>query len=229
MVRRSGIVRDLDGDDVAALQGLIETVPEYAEQLTGHSSGPSDALSALMSVPLDFDPADKRGIGLRLGPDLVVFADVLLGHLDVSLDRIARLGGSAVIAGVTDRDALLAALDSERFDAVINELTALKKLPLRHAGPASSPCAIGGRIPFLHHADAASATVMAVERGVAGRACNVVDETSATFTDLVTGIAQEYRVPRPLGAAVGHRAQCLLRPSALRGYLDAGVERAGDG
>ena len=42
------------------------------------------------------------------------------------------LGASSVIADAMDRDALLRALDGTRADAVIHQLTALKKLPMRH-------------------------------------------------------------------------------------------------
>jgi len=42
------------------------------------------------------------------------------------------LGASSVIADALDRDALLRALDGTRAEAVIHQLTALKKLPMRH-------------------------------------------------------------------------------------------------
>jgi nucleoside-diphosphate-sugar epimerase len=41
------------------------------------------------------------------------------------------LGASSVIADALDRDALLRALDGTRADAVVHQLTALKKLPMR--------------------------------------------------------------------------------------------------
>ncbi len=76
----SFVVRALDTDDVDALQVLLETVPDYAERITGYPPGPSDGLSALVSVPDDFDPVGKHGIGLWDGDSLVAFADVLLGY-----------------------------------------------------------------------------------------------------------------------------------------------------
>lgn len=72
--------RDLGEADVETLQRLLASVPEYAERVTGHPPGPSDALSALISVPPDFDPEGKCAIGLWDGCDLVAFADVLLGY-----------------------------------------------------------------------------------------------------------------------------------------------------
>lgn len=78
------VVRELGGSsadgDVAALQDLLESVPDYALRITGYPPGPSDALSALLSVPDGFDPAGKAGLGLWEGERLVAFADVLLGY-----------------------------------------------------------------------------------------------------------------------------------------------------
>lgn len=66
--------------DVAALQDLLESVPDYAERITGYPPGPSDGLSALIGVPDGFDPSGKHGLGLWDGDRLVAFADVLLGY-----------------------------------------------------------------------------------------------------------------------------------------------------
>ncbi|HYI94249.1 MAG TPA: hypothetical protein VEX68_11945, partial [Bryobacteraceae bacterium] len=56
----------------------------------------------------------------------------------------------------------------------------------------------GGEIPFIHHEDAAAATVAALAHGKAGTAYNIVDDTPATFRQLVTSIAEERHAPRPL-------------------------------
>lgn len=56
----------------------------------------------------------------------------------------------------------------------------------------------GGEIPFIHHEDAAAATVAALHHGRAGRAYNIVDDTPATFRQLVTAIAEHRNAPRPL-------------------------------
>jgi len=216
--------------------------------------------------------------------------------------RVAQRGASPIIVDVMDRDALLHAVEGEAFDAVIHELTALKKAPIRHADMAETnalrttgtahllevaqatgarrflaqsivfgygytdhgttvlsedaPFGItrgdafdphlaamlsteqqatqtrgidgialryglfygadvdtvvtmlrtrmlpvvrhGGEIPFVHHEDAAAATVVALEHGRAGGAYNIVDDTPATFTQLVRGIAEHRHAPRPL-------------------------------
>jgi nucleoside-diphosphate-sugar epimerase len=217
-------------------------------------------------------------------------------------DRIRQLGATPIQADVLDRDALLTAVDGKQFDAVIHELTALKKAPRRHsdmhqtdelritgsrhlieaaqatgarrfltqsivfgygytdhgATPLTedSPFGVlhgdgfdphleamvsaenqatstpgidgiplrygllygadidtvvsmlrkralpvvrgGGELAFVHHEDAASATVAALDRGHPGRAYNVVDDTPATFAELITRIAEATHSPRPL-------------------------------
>jgi nucleoside-diphosphate-sugar epimerase len=50
--------------------------------------------------------------------------------------RLAALGARPVVADALDRDGLLRALDGLAADAVIHELTALRKPPLRHSGMA---------------------------------------------------------------------------------------------
>lgn len=56
----------------------------------------------------------------------------------------------------------------------------------------------GGKLAFVHHQDAAAATVAAVERGHGGQAYNIVDDTPATFRELITGIAKARHAPKPL-------------------------------
>lgn len=89
--RGPSVVRDLAADDVDALQRLLESVPTYSERVTGYPPGPSDALSALITVPPGFDSAGKLGIGLWDGPELVAFADVLIGYPDRATAYIGLL------------------------------------------------------------------------------------------------------------------------------------------
>ena len=217
-------------------------------------------------------------------------------------ERLVHLGARPIIADAMDRAGLLRAVDGEGADAVLHELTALKKPPLGHGGLAetdalreegttnlldvaghvgarrfvtqsivfgygyrdhgphvltedapfgdtdgspfdahvnamvsteqqafqadgidgislrygvlygedvdtvvgmlrkrSLPVARrGGRLPFIHHQDAAAATVAALERGGPGQAYNIVDDTSATFRELITRIAEVRHAPKPL-------------------------------
>lgn len=84
-------VHDLDSGDVAALQWLLGSVPDYAARITGYPPGPSDALSALMILPPGFDSTNKHGVGLWDGAVLVAFADVLLGYPDPAVLYVGLL------------------------------------------------------------------------------------------------------------------------------------------
>jgi nucleoside-diphosphate-sugar epimerase len=53
-------------------------------------------------------------------------------------DRLRDLGVQPVVADVMDRDGLLRALGGVRADAVVHELTALSKPPVRHSGMAAT-------------------------------------------------------------------------------------------
>ena len=59
------------------------------------------------------------------------------------------------------------------------------------------PVARGGLLGWVHHDDAAAATVAALERGRAGQAYNVVDDQPATWEDVFTAMAAELGEPAP--------------------------------
>ena len=79
-------------------------------------------------------------IGLPLIRELVAS-----GHEVAAIHRRAEgraallaAGTSPVRADVLDRAALVAALDGQRCDAVISQLTAMKKMPMRHKDMAAT-------------------------------------------------------------------------------------------
>jgi nucleoside-diphosphate-sugar epimerase len=230
------------------------------------------------------------------------------GHEVVGITRtpdgvraIEAMGAGAVVADVMDRDGLLAAVRGQRFDAVISQLTALKKPPMRNkdmdltnalrtvgtenlmaaakatgahrfltqsmifgygygdlgAAPITEDAFFGpsprkafarhgdamlrneqiafsepgidgialryglfygaeatyssveilkaGKLPivkagtnsFIHLADAASATVAALERGKGGEAYNVVDDTPTQFANVALEIATAFQTKTP--------------------------------
>ena len=227
------------------------------------------------------------------------------GHHVLGLTRhpagaqaLSTIGATPIVADALDRDALLRALDGRAADAIVNELTALKKAPARHSGmaltnrlriegsanllaaadltgatrfvtqsiifgygyrdhgstvltegdpfgePAGTktdphvaamrsaeeqaltapegialrygvlyggdggqlqallarrrvPVANGGLLGWVHHHDAATATIAAIERGVAGEAYNVVDDQPASWREMITAMADAFDAPRP--------------------------------
>lgn len=230
------------------------------------------------------------------------------GHEVVGITRttdgvrvIESMGAGAVVADVMNRDQLLAAVGGRHFDAVISQLTALKKPPMRnrdmdvtnalrtvgtenlmaaakatsatrfltqsmifgygygdqgaapltedavfgpsarkafarhgkamlrneqiafsepgidgialryglfYGGPATTayvdflkagklPLVKAGTNSFIHLADAAGATVAALEHGKGGEAYNIVDDTPAPFADVAMEIAKEFKTKSP--------------------------------
>jgi nucleoside-diphosphate-sugar epimerase len=55
-----------------------------------------------------------------------------------------------------------------------------------------------GTLGLIHHADAASATVAALERGTGGRAYNIVDDTPVSWREYVETVARTRRAKSPL-------------------------------
>jgi nucleoside-diphosphate-sugar epimerase len=77
-------------------------------------------------------------LGLPLTRGLIAHGHQVIGLTRgrAGADRIAALGATPVVADALDRDSLLDAVASLSADAVIHELTALRKPPLRHSGMA---------------------------------------------------------------------------------------------
>jgi GNAT superfamily N-acetyltransferase len=71
-----------DPADVAALQSLLLSAPDYTMRITGHGPRPGDAVDVLTIHPPSVDPAMKQGLGLWDDTLLVAFADVLFGYPD---------------------------------------------------------------------------------------------------------------------------------------------------
>jgi nucleoside-diphosphate-sugar epimerase len=75
-------------------------------------------------------------IGIPIARQLIAHDHEVLGLIrsHAGAGGLAALGARAVVADVLDRDGLLRAVDGLSADAVIHELTALRKPPLRHSG-----------------------------------------------------------------------------------------------
>jgi hypothetical protein len=57
--------------------------------------------------------------------------------------------------------------------------------------------ASGGVLGWVHHEDAAAATVAALERGRPGQAYNLVDDLPATWQEVYTAMAEAFGAPPP--------------------------------
>src|SRR5262249_59924548 len=61
----------------------------------------------------------------------------------------------------------------------------------------SVPVTPGGLLGWVHHLDAAAATVAALERGRPGQAYNIVDDQPATWSEVFTAMAAAFGAPPP--------------------------------
>jgi nucleoside-diphosphate-sugar epimerase len=59
------------------------------------------------------------------------------------------------------------------------------------------PISKGGLLGWIHHDDAAAATVAALENGRAGNAYNIVDDEPATWAQVYTAMAAAFDAPPP--------------------------------
>ena len=77
-------------------------------------------------------------IGIPLARQLIAHDHQVLGLTrgHAGAGRLAALGARPLVADALDRDSLLRAVDGLAADAVIHELTALKKPPRKHSGMA---------------------------------------------------------------------------------------------
>jgi nucleoside-diphosphate-sugar epimerase len=62
---------------------------------------------------------------------------------------------------------------------------------------AGTPVATGGLLGWIHHEDAAAATVAALEHGRGGQAYNVVDDRPASWEEVFTAMARAFGAPSP--------------------------------
>lgn len=238
-------------------------------------------------------------LGVPLTRQLIDHGHEVLGLTrGAEVDRLTALGARPVVADALDRTALLRAVKGLTADAVIHELTALRKAPTRHSGMALTdrlriegttnllaaaeslgaprfltqsiilgygyrdhgnhvlteadpfgrpaghpgdphvaamasteqqafgapvgtalrygllyggdaeqmrpllarrglPISKGGLLGWIHHDDAAAATVAALENGRAGNAYNIVDDEPATWAQVYTAMASAFDAPPP--------------------------------
>ncbi|WP_405675487.1 NAD(P)-dependent oxidoreductase [Streptomyces sp. NBC_01511] len=115
--------------------------------------------------------------------------DPVLAALKSTEDQVR--GAAPGIEGIVLRYGLFYGGDTDVFAALLRK----RRLPV--------PSGRSGTLALIHHRDAASATVAALERGVAGRAYNVVDDTPATWRELMDEIARTSRTPKPLVLPAG--------------------------
>jgi nucleoside-diphosphate-sugar epimerase len=152
--------------------------------------------------------ANLLAAAARLGANRIVTQSIVLGygywdhgrHVLIEADPFG-----VPVGDVTDETmAALHAAEAQTFE--VPEGIALR-YGLLYGGDASQirpmlakrmvPVAAGGPLGWIHHLDAAAATVAALERGRPGEAYNIVDDQPATWSEVFTAMAEAFGAPRP--------------------------------
>ena len=144
----------------------------------------------------------------RIGASRIVTQSIILGYgfRDHGDRIISEQEPFGVLAGDMT-DAAIAAMHS----AETQTFTAPEGIALRYGllygGDAPEmraqlakrgvPVTSGGVLGWLHHFDAAAATVAALENGRPGQAYNIVDDRPATWQEVFTTMAQAFGAPPP--------------------------------
>ena len=110
-------------------------------------------------------------LGAPLTRRLVAGGHEVLGltHDRANVAWLEAMGATAIVADALDRDALLRAVDGVTADAVIHELSALKRPPMRHRGMAMTDrLRTEGTTNLVHAASAIGATRFVAQSFVLG-------------------------------------------------------------
>jgi nucleoside-diphosphate-sugar epimerase len=196
---REGLLRAVDGHSADAV----------IHELTALKKPPMRASGMTMTNRLRTEgTANLRAAAARLGANRIVTQSIVLGygfrdHGDHVLTEADPFGIPA--GDLTDETvAALHAAEAQTFEAP--EGIALR-YGLLYGGDASQirpmlakrmvPVAAGGPLGWIHHLDAAAATVAALERGRPGQAYNIVDDQPATWGEVFRAMAAAFGAPPP--------------------------------
>ena len=222
-----GLVRDPAGADPLAALGATPVVAnalDRDELLRAVHGFTADAvvheLTALRTPPRAFSgmvptnrlrvegTANLLAAADALGARRFVTQSIILGygyfdHGPEILTEAAPFGGSAG----TRSDAVVAAIRATEEQTFSAPEGIAVRYGLFYGGDAASqrallvrrriPVAAGGLLGWVHHDDAAAATVAALERGRAGEAYNVVDDRPASWREVYTAMAEAFAAPPP--------------------------------
>jgi nucleoside-diphosphate-sugar epimerase len=213
--------------DALDREGLLRAVDHHSadaviHELTALKKPPLGAGNMTMTNRLRTEgTANLLAAAARVGANRIVTQSIVLGygfrnHGDHVLTEADPFGIPA--GDLTDETvAALRAAEAQTFGAP--EGIALR-YGLLYGGDAPQirpmlakrrvPVAAGGPLGWIHHLDAAAATVAALERGRPGQAYNVVDDQPATWNEIFTAMAAAFGAPPP--RRVPHWLLRLLAP-----------------
>lgn len=223
-----GLIRDRSGAAGLLAQGAQPVVADALDRealLWAVSGLTADAivheLTALRKPPLrprgmvmtnrlrSEGTANLLAAADRLGARRIVTQSIILGYgYRDHGDRVLTEDDSfAVPAGDLTDDAIAAMKSAEQQTFSAPEGIVLRygllyggdgpqmRALLRKRGV---PVSAGGLLGWVHHRDAVTATVAALERGRPGQAFNIVDDQPATWQEVFTTMAASFGAPAPL-------------------------------
>ncbi len=209
---RAGLIRAVDG----------LTADAVIHELTALRKPPLRASGMAMTNRLRTEgTANLLAAAARIGARRVVTQSIVLGYgfRDHGDHVITEDDPFGVPAGDLTDDAMAALRSAEAQTFEAAEGIALRygllyggdAPQIREAlGKRGVPVAPGGLLGWVHHLDAAAATVAALEKGVPGRAYNVVDDRPVSWNDLFVEMAARFGAPPP--RHVPHWLLRLLAP-----------------
>jgi nucleoside-diphosphate-sugar epimerase len=145
----------------------------------------------------------------RLGARRMVTQSIVLGYgfRDHGDRIVTEQDPFGILAGDLTDDTIAALMSAESQTFMLPEGIALR-YGLLYGGDApqmramlakrGAPVVAGGLLGWVHHYDAAAATVAALENGRPGQAYNVVDDQPATWREVITTMARAFGAPTPL-------------------------------
>jgi nucleoside-diphosphate-sugar epimerase len=200
--------------DALDREGLLRAVDRHSadaviHELTALKKPPMRASGMATTNRLRTEgTANLLAAAARLGANRIVTQSIVLGygyrdHGDHVLTESDPFGIPA--GDLTDETVkALHAAETQTFEAP--EGIALR-YGLLYGGDASQirpmiakrlvPVAAGGPLGWIHHLDAAAATVAALERGRPGQTYNIVDDQPATWSEVFTTMAAAFGAPPP--------------------------------
>jgi nucleoside-diphosphate-sugar epimerase len=198
----------LDRDNLLrALEGI--TADAVIHELTALKTAPARHSGMAATDRLRIDgTANLLAAAEAVGATTFVTQSIIFGygycdHGDRVLTEDDPFGGPAGNAG----DPHIAAMLSTEQQAFTAPIGIALRYGIFYGGDALEkrallakrgiPVANGGLLGWIHHQDAAAATVTALENGRAGNAYNIVDDEPATWKDVFTAMADAFGAPPP--------------------------------
>jgi nucleoside-diphosphate-sugar epimerase len=198
----------LDRDGLLrAIRGL--TADAVIHELTALSKAPTRHRGMVATDRLRIQgTTNLLAVAAALGAPRFLTQSIVLGygyhdhgdHVLTEDDPFGRPEG-------TRSDAHLAAMRSTEEQAFTAPIGIALRYGLFYGGDAEQmrpalakrrvPVTKGGLLCWIHHEDAAAATVAALEHGTAGAAYNIVDDQPATWLDVFTAMAEAAGAPAP--------------------------------